>query len=74
MIPRRLNFRQNSRQLMYDLPYYKENDEQVIRTFVEQHPFAFLTGCDPHGMPVATQVPSVHGAAGRSPVPEAVIS
>jgi len=42
---------------MYDLPYYKENDEQVIRTFVEQHPFAFLTGCDPHGMPVATQVP-----------------
>lgn len=42
---------------MYDLPYYKENDEQVIRTFVEQHPFAFLTGCDPQGMPVATQVP-----------------
>lgn len=42
---------------MYDLPYYKENDEQIIRSFIEEHPFAFLTGCDSQGMPVATQVP-----------------
>ncbi len=42
---------------MYDLPYYKESDETVIQAFVEQHPFAFLTGCDRHGVPVATQVP-----------------
>lgn len=42
---------------MYDLPYYKEQDEQLIRAFIEQHPFAFLTGCDPENRPVATQVP-----------------
>ncbi len=42
---------------MYDLPYYKENDEQVVRDFVAQHPFAFLSGCDQHDLPVATQVP-----------------
>lgn len=42
---------------MYDLPYHKEQDEQVIQEFVDEHPFAFLTGCDPAGRPVATQVP-----------------
>jgi transcriptional regulator len=42
---------------MYDLPYYKESDKQAIRAFIEKHPFAFLSGCDPRGMPVATQVP-----------------
>lgn len=31
---------------MYDLPYYKEKDEQIIKEFVDQHPFAFLAGCD----------------------------
>lgn len=42
---------------MYELPYYKERDEQVVRKFVDDHPFAYLTGCDAQGMPVATQVP-----------------
>ncbi len=42
---------------MYDLPYYKDTDEQAVRAFMEKHPFAFLTGCDSQGMPVATQVP-----------------
>ncbi|MEX0720302.1 MAG: FMN-binding negative transcriptional regulator [Balneolaceae bacterium] len=42
---------------MYDLPYYKEQDEQVIKEFIDQHPFAFLTGCDSENKPVATQVP-----------------
>lgn len=42
---------------MYDLPYYKEGDAAVVKAFVEQHPFAFLSGCDPNGFPVATQVP-----------------
>lgn len=42
---------------MYDLPYHKENDEQLIREFIEQYPFAFLTGCDADNRPVATQVP-----------------
>lgn len=42
---------------MYDLPYHKENDEKVIQTFVEQYPFAFLTGSNSQHEPVATQVP-----------------
>ncbi len=42
---------------MYDLPYHKERDAQAIEAFVRSHPFAFLTGCDPGGRPVATQVP-----------------
>lgn len=42
---------------MYNLPYHKEKDPQVINEFVQRYPFAFLTGCDEHNMPVATQVP-----------------
>ncbi len=42
---------------MYDLPYYKEKNELVIKEFVDRHPFAFLTGCDSENKPVATQVP-----------------
>lgn len=42
---------------MYDLPYHKERDLEVIKSFIDEHPFAFLTGCDPQGRPVVTQVP-----------------
>src|SRR5690348_16340341 len=42
---------------MYDLSYFKENDENVIKEFIDKHPFAFLTGCDSENKPVATQVP-----------------
>ena len=42
---------------MYNLPYYKENDKEVVLQFIHQHPFAFLTGCTEGGEPVATQVP-----------------
>jgi transcriptional regulator len=42
---------------MYDLPYFKEKDEKVIRAFIDQHPFAFITGCDKQNKPVATQIP-----------------
>jgi transcriptional regulator len=42
---------------MYDLPYYKEHNEQVIKEFIDKHPFAFLSGCDAENKPVATQVP-----------------
>ena len=42
---------------MYDLPYYKEKEEQVIKEFIDQHPFAFISGCDPENKPVATQAP-----------------
>jgi len=42
---------------MYDLPYYKEKNERVIKEFVDQHPFAFVAGCDAENKPIATQVP-----------------
>lgn len=42
---------------MYDLPYHKERNEQVIFEFIDQHPFALLAGCDHEHKPVATQLP-----------------
>ena len=42
---------------MYSLPYFIEKDEKVIREFIDQHPFAFITGCDASHQPVATQIP-----------------
>ena len=42
---------------MYDLPYYKEKDDEVIKEFIDQHPFAYLSGCDSENKPVVTQVP-----------------
>jgi transcriptional regulator len=42
---------------MYDLPYHKERNPQVVKKFIDEHPFAFLTGCDAENRPVATQVP-----------------
>ncbi len=42
---------------MYDLPYYKEKNEQVIKEFIAQYPFAFIAGSDSENKPVATQVP-----------------
>lgn len=42
---------------MYDLPYHKENNPDIVKELVAQYPFAFLTGCDAENKPVATQVP-----------------
>lgn len=42
---------------MYNLPYYKEEDRQVLMQFLHDHPFAFLTGSNKDGTQVATQVP-----------------
>jgi len=42
---------------MYDLPYYKEHDQEVINEFISRYPFAFIAGCDSGQMPVATQIP-----------------
>ena len=42
---------------MYNLPYFKENDKQVVLDFIHQHPFAFLAGCSLDNKPVATQIP-----------------
>src|SRR5947209_8301816 len=41
---------------MYSLPYFKENNEEVVISFMKSNPFAMLIGCN-NDMPVATQVP-----------------
>lgn len=43
--------------LMYDIPYFKENDKAVVFAFMQKHPFVLLCGSDTEGQPVATQVP-----------------
>lgn len=42
---------------MYHFSYFKENDQQEILKFLEQNPFAFLTGSFNSGTQVATQIP-----------------
>ena len=42
---------------MYNLPYFKEDDKNLVLEFIHQHPFAFLSGCDENHKPVATQIP-----------------
>jgi len=42
---------------MYNLPYFKENDREVVLEFMRNHPFVFLSGVDENNKPVATQVP-----------------
>lgn len=42
---------------MYNLPYYKENDKQVILEFIHKNPFSFISGCSAENKPVATQIP-----------------
>lgn len=42
---------------MYSLPYFKENDPEVVKQFVREHPFAFIVGVDKNNKPVATQIP-----------------
>src|SRR5258706_6679741 len=42
---------------MYDLPYHKEKNDEVIKQFIDDNPFAFLAGCNGENKPVATQVP-----------------
>lgn len=42
---------------MYHFSYFKENDKQVLLQFIEEHPFAFVTGSFLTGQQVATQIP-----------------
>lgn len=42
---------------MYNLPYFKEEDSEVVLEFMRKHPFVFLTGVNKENKPVATQVP-----------------
>lgn len=42
---------------MYSFNYFKEKDKKVILDFMDNHPFAFLTGSFLNGRQVATQIP-----------------
>ena len=42
---------------MYNLPYFKEEDKEVVIQFAKDYPFAFLSGCCFDNKPVVTQVP-----------------
>ena len=42
---------------MYNLSYYKEDDQEAVKQFMIQNPFAMLIGVDENQRPVATQVP-----------------
>lgn len=42
---------------MYNFSYFKEKDRQIILDFIEQNPFAFMTGSYLSGKQVATQIP-----------------
>jgi transcriptional regulator len=42
---------------MYNLPEFREKDQQRVLDFVKAHPFAFICGCDAENKPVATQIP-----------------
>lgn len=44
---------------MYNFSYFKEEDKQVLLQFLNDHPFAFLTGSFSDGRQVATQIPVV---------------
>lgn len=42
---------------MYNFSYFKEKDKKVILEFIEEYPFAFITGSNLSGLQVATQIP-----------------
>jgi transcriptional regulator len=42
---------------MYSFSYFKEKDRQTILDFIEENPFAFMTGSYLSGAQVATQIP-----------------
>ena len=42
---------------MYSFPYFQEKDQKIIKDFIKEYPFAFLTGSFLSGAQVATQIP-----------------
>lgn len=42
---------------MYNIAYFKEQDIDVVKTFIRQNAFAVICGCTTDGKPVATHVP-----------------
>lgn len=44
---------------MYDVSEFKEQDQTILYQFIEEYPFAFLTGSFLSGEPAATQLPVI---------------
>lgn len=44
---------------MYNMPHFKENDKELLLNFIKRYPFAFMSGADLQGKPVATQLPVI---------------
>ena len=42
---------------MYNFSHFKEKDKQILLEFLNDYPFAFLTGSDSTGKQVVTQIP-----------------
>ena len=42
---------------MYNFSYFKAKDKKTILDFIEENPFAFMSGSFLTGIPVATQIP-----------------
>jgi transcriptional regulator len=42
---------------MYNLPYFKTDNQEEVLQFMKAHPFIMLTGVDANNHPIATQVP-----------------
>ncbi|MBA4139344.1 MAG: FMN-binding negative transcriptional regulator [Segetibacter sp.] len=42
---------------MYNIPYYKADDDRQVLEFMQKNSFVILTGCDAENKPVATHVP-----------------
>lgn len=42
---------------MYNLPFYKEQDAEIVIAFMKKYAFAMLMGVDEEQNPVATQIP-----------------
>lgn len=44
---------------MYNFSYFKEEDKKLVLNFIEENPFAFMTGSFLSGLQVATQIPVI---------------
>ncbi|MBX9733992.1 MAG: FMN-binding negative transcriptional regulator [Chitinophagaceae bacterium] len=42
---------------MYNIPYFKANNDAEVLAFMKAHPFITLCGVDENGSPVATHIP-----------------
>lgn len=50
---------------MYNLPYFKENEQEPVIAFMQEHPFVVITGVDRDNKPVATHVPVLFAFRGE---------